>query len=326
MLPTGVLRRTSRLVTLPVRHAAGTAAAASRLSRVSAEEIATRSVDQVFATLGELRGGAVKLGQAFSLFEAALPAEAAGPYRSALNRLAVATPGMPTPVVWRVVTGDLSLAFGSSWRHRLIDFDDVPAAAASIGQVHRGRWRDDAGDLVDVAVKVQYPGVAKALRSDVRMARLLGRLVGRLTGVDLGWFADELAARMLDELDYPREARVQRQVAAAFARRMPGPPRRCPAAGVYEPPGRTGVVVPHVVAATPRVLVSHWLDGVPLTALLDCATDQLPVGWRSLDRAQAADLAGRLIGHAGYAPASCTVRRTSSDASQAALQPVSIAP
>jgi len=204
------------------------------------------------------------------------------------------------------VAGDLSLAYGSSWRDRLVDFDDAPAAAASIGQVHRGRWRDDSGDLVDVAVKVQYPGVAKALRSDVRTARILGRLVGRLTGLDLGWFTDELAARMLDELDYPREARVQRQVAAAFARRMPGPSRRCPAAGVREPPGRTSVVVPHVYAATPRVLVSRWLDGVPLTALLDGGTDQLPVGWRSLDRAEAADLAGRLIGHAGYAPASCT--------------------
>jgi predicted unusual protein kinase regulating ubiquinone biosynthesis (AarF/ABC1/UbiB family) len=306
VLPTGMLRRTSRLVALPMRHAARTAATASRLSRATAEEVATRGVEQAFATLGELRGGAVKLGQAFSLFEAAMPAEVAGPYRSAVNRLSEATPGMPAAVVWRVVTGDLSLAYGSSWRDRLVDFDDAPAAAASIGQVHRGRWRDDSGDLVDVAVKVQYPGVAKALRSDVRTARILGRLVGRLTGLDLGWFTDELAARMLDEVDYPREARVQRQVAAAFARRMPGPSRRCPAAGVREPPGRTRVVVPHVYAATPRVLVSRWLDGVPLTALLDGGTDQLPVGWQGLERAEAADLAGRLIGHAGYAPASCT--------------------
>jgi len=306
VLPTGVVRRTSWLVGLPVRHAARTAAAASRLSRATAEEVATRGVEQAFATLGELRGGAVKLGQAFSLFEAAMPAEVAGPYRSAVNRLSEATPGMPAAVVWRVVTGDLSLAYGSSWRDRLVDFDDAPAAAASIGQVHRGRWRDHSGDLVEVAVKVQYPGVAKALRSDVRTARILGRLVGRLTGLDLGWFTDELAARMLDELDYPREARVQRQVAAAFARRMPGPSRRCPAAGVHEPPGRTSVVVPHVYVATPRVLVSRWLDGVPLNALLDGRTAQLPVGWQGLERAEAADLAGRLIGHAGYAPASCT--------------------
>jgi len=99
---------------------------------------------------------------------------------------------------------------------------------------------------------------------------------------------------------------VQRQVAAAFALRMPGPSRRCPAAGVHEPPGRTSVVVPHVYVATPRVLVSRWLDGVPLNALLDGRTAQLPVGWQGLERAEAADLAGRLIGHAGYAPASCT--------------------
>ena len=98
MLPTGVVRRTSRLVGLPVRHAARTAAAASRLSRATAEEVATRGVEQAFATLGELRGGAVKLGQAFSLFEAAMPAEVAGPYRSALTRLSEATPAMPAAV------------------------------------------------------------------------------------------------------------------------------------------------------------------------------------------------------------------------------------
>jgi len=97
VLPTGVVRRTSRLVGLPVRHAARTAAAASRLSRATAEEVATRGVEQAFATLGELRGGAVKLGQAFSLFEGAMPAEVAGPYRSAVNRLSEATPGMPPP-------------------------------------------------------------------------------------------------------------------------------------------------------------------------------------------------------------------------------------
>jgi hypothetical protein len=302
-----MLRRTSRLVALPMRHAARTAATASRLSRATAEEVATRGVEQAFATLGELRGGAVKLGQAFSLFEAAMPAEVAGPYRSAVNRLSEATPGMPAAVVWRVVTGDLSLAYGSSWRDRLVDFDDAPAAAASIGQVHRGRWRDDSGDLVDVAVKVQYPrrgqGVAfrRAHRADTRPAggpahRLGSRLVHRRTGgpdARRGWTIRGKPGcngrwRLLS-----RGVCRDRRAAARPA-------------GVREPPGRTRVVVPHVYAATPRVLVSRWLDGVPLTALLDGGTDQLPVGWQGLERAEAADLAGRLIGHAGYAPASCT--------------------
>jgi hypothetical protein len=129
--------------------------------------------------------------------------------------------------------------------------------------------------------------------------------MGRVTGLDVAEIAGELAVRMIDELDYPREGRVQQQVAAAFARTTPKPLRRAHAAGVVEPPGRTSVVVPRVYAATPRLLISGWLDGAPLTALLDGRVDPLPAGWRELDRGAAASLAGRLIGHALYAPAAC---------------------
>jgi predicted unusual protein kinase regulating ubiquinone biosynthesis (AarF/ABC1/UbiB family) len=305
VLPTGALRRTSHLLALPLRHAARTVAAASRLSGATAEEVAARSAEQVFATLGELKGGAAKLAQALSVFEAALPDEVARPYRSALSRLTAATPAMPAAVARRVVAAELSLAEGTDWRERLVDFDDTPAAAASIGQVHRGRWRDDRGNLVDVAVKVQYPGVAKALRSDLRTARVLGRIMARVTGLDIAGLTDELAARIFDELDYLREGRVQSEVAAAFTRRIPKALYRARASGVREPPGRTSVVVPRVYAATPRVLVSTWLDGVPLTALIDGGTDSLPSGWRELARDDAANLAARLIGHAVYAPAAC---------------------
>jgi predicted unusual protein kinase regulating ubiquinone biosynthesis (AarF/ABC1/UbiB family) len=305
VLPTGTLRRTSRLLALPLRHAARTAAAATGLSHSTADEITARGAEQVYTTLGELKGGAAKLGQAMSVFEAAMPGEVAGPYRSALNRLTDAAPAMPAAVTRRVVEGDLSLRYGASWRKQLVDLDDVPAAAASIGQVHRGRWRDESGNLVEVAVKVQYPGVAKALRSDLRAARALGRVMGRMTGLDVAEIADELAVRMIDELDYPREGRVQQQVAAAFTRDIPRSLLRARAAGVVEPPGRTNVVVPRVYAATPRLLISGWLDGAPLTALLHRSADALPAGWRELDRGAAADLAGRLIGHALYAPAAC---------------------
>jgi predicted unusual protein kinase regulating ubiquinone biosynthesis (AarF/ABC1/UbiB family) len=308
VMPTGALRRSSRLLALPLRHAARTVASAGRLSSTTAEQIAGRSAEQVFATLGELKGGAGKLGQALSIFEVALPEEVARPYRSALSQLTDATPAMPAAVARRVLVADLSLAYGSDWRERLVDFDDVPAAAASIGQVHRGRWRDDRGSLVDVAVKVQYPGVAKALRSDLRTARLLGRIMARVTGLDIAGLTDELAARIIDEVDYPREGRVQSQAAAAFARRIPPALALARAAGVQEPPGRTSVVVPRVYAAMPRVLVTGWLEGAPLTALLDgpdTGAHALPRGWRELARGDAADLAARLIGHAVYAPAAC---------------------
>ncbi|HEY2278561.1 MAG TPA: AarF/UbiB family protein [Streptosporangiaceae bacterium] len=174
VLPTGALRRTSRLAALPLRHAARTAAA-SRLSRASRDQIAARTADQVFTTLGELKGGAAKLGQAMAVFEAAMPEEVAAPYRSALRRLTDAAPAMPGDVARRIVAADLSATYGPDWQERLVSFEDTPAAAASIGQVHRGRWRDDDGQIVEVAVKVQYPGVGAALRSDLRQGRLLAR-------------------------------------------------------------------------------------------------------------------------------------------------------
>ena len=125
VLPTGVFGRTSRLLALPVRHAARTVAAASRLSSATTEQIATRSAEQVFATLGELKGGATKLGQAMSVFEAALPDNTAGPYRSTLSRLVDATPAMPAAVALRVLESDLSAAYGCDWPRRLVDFDET---------------------------------------------------------------------------------------------------------------------------------------------------------------------------------------------------------
>jgi predicted unusual protein kinase regulating ubiquinone biosynthesis (AarF/ABC1/UbiB family) len=306
VLPTGALGRTSRLAMLPLRHAARTAAAASRLSRAGADQVAARTAEQVFATLGELKGGAAKLGQAMSVFEAAMPEEVAAPYRSALRRLTDAAPAMPAEVARRVVAADLAVAYGPGWQDRLVAFDDIPAAAASIGQVHRGQWRIDGGQVVEVAVKVQYPGVGQALRSDLRQARLLARVAARLTRLNVSGLADELAGRIVEELDYVREGRIQAQVAAAFTHRLPAELAAARAAGVHEPPGRTSVTVPAVYAATPRVLITGWLEGAPLSALLDGRTDLLPEGWRELDPGDAADLAARLLGHAIYAPAACT--------------------
>src|SRR5437899_1147857 len=80
------------------------------------------------------------------------PGGGPAPYRSARRRHTAAGPAMPADVARRVVAADLAVAYGPGWQQRLVAFDDPPAAAASIGQVHRGRWRDDAGRIVDVAV------------------------------------------------------------------------------------------------------------------------------------------------------------------------------
>jgi predicted unusual protein kinase regulating ubiquinone biosynthesis (AarF/ABC1/UbiB family) len=306
VLPVGGMRRTARLAALPLRHAGRTAAAATRLSRAAADQVAARTAEQLFGTLGELKGGAAKLGQAMSVFEAAMPEEVAAPYRAALRRLTDAVPPMPAEAARRVITTDLRAAFGPGWRERLVEFDDTPVAAASIGQVHRARWRDDRGRIVPVAVKVQYPGVGQALRSDLRQARLLARVMARLTRLNVSGLADELAMRIVDELDYVREGRIQREVAAAFGPGAPRPLAEARAAGVREPEGRTMVTVPAVYSATPRVLISAWLEGVSLSTLLDGHMDLLPAGWRELSYGAAADVAARLLGHAIYAPAACT--------------------
>ena len=306
VLPAGGLRRTGRLAALPLRHAARTAAAATRLSRLAADQVAARSAEQLFGTLGELKGGAAKLGQAMSVLEAAMPEEVVAPYRAALRRLTDAAPPMPAEVAHRVIAAELGAAFGPGWRERLVTFGDAPLAAASIGQVHRGLWRDDRGQIVEVAVKVQYPGVGQALRSDLRQARLLARVMARLTRLNVTGLADELALRVVEELDYVREGRVQSEVAAAFADGVPEVIARARAAGVHEPRGRTWVKVPAVYAATPRVLITGWLDGVSLSTLLDGRMDLLPEGWRELSPGDAADLAARLLGHAIYAPAAVT--------------------
>jgi len=305
VLSTGSLRRGSQLALLPLRHAARTAAAATRLSRAATDQVAAHTAEQVFATLGELKGGAAKLGQAMSVLEAAMPEEVAAPYRSALRRLADAQPPMPAGTARRVVDADLTAAYGPRWRERLVAFDDQPVAAASIGQVHRGRWRSGSGRVVDVAVKVQYPGVGKALRSDLRQTRLLARVITRPTRLNVSGLADELASRIVEELDYVREGRVQAGVTAAFTHRTPKAIAVARAAGVHEPEGRTSVTVPAVYAATPRVLITGWLEGESLSTLLDGHMDLLPAGWRELDHSDAADLAARLLGHAIYAPAAC---------------------
>jgi len=133
VLPTGALRRTSRLAVLPLRHAARTAATASRLSRAASDQVAARTAEQLFATLGELKGGAAKLGQAMSVLEAAMPAEVAAPYRSALRRLTDAAPTMPAEVARRVSrltsSPPTARAGTSGWWHSMTHLQRRPRSA-----------------------------------------------------------------------------------------------------------------------------------------------------------------------------------------------------
>jgi predicted unusual protein kinase regulating ubiquinone biosynthesis (AarF/ABC1/UbiB family) len=197
-------------------------------------EIQQRTADQLFRTLGELKGGAMKFGQALSVLESALPEEMAAPYRAQLTRLQDSAPPMPTQTVRDILAADL----GADWKDRLVWLDGAPTAAASIGQVHEGEWHDGRR----VAVKVQYPNAGEALLSDLRTLARAARAIGPLIpGVDMKPLVEEVQARAREELDYDLEAQAQREFAQAF--------RDDP-----------HIVVPDVVAVGPRVLVTEWLD------------------------------------------------------------------
>src|SRR5712692_682718 len=142
-LPRRAVTRTAKLATLPVGLAGRTALGLGRRlggrpAELVAQEIQQRTAEQIFKVLGELKGGAMKLGQALSIFEAALPPEIAGPYRATLTRLQESAPPLPARTVYQVLAREL----GEDWRSRFVSFEDVPAAAASIGQVHQAVWQD----------------------------------------------------------------------------------------------------------------------------------------------------------------------------------------
>ncbi|ADG79635.1 ABC-1 domain protein OS=Tsukamurella paurometabola (strain ATCC 8368 / DSM / CCUG 35730 / CIP 100753 / JCM 10117 / KCTC 9821 / NBRC 16120 / NCIMB 702349/ NCTC 13040) OX=521096 GN=Tpau_3042 PE=4 SV=1 [Tsukamurella paurometabola] len=239
----GGAKRTAKLAGLPLGMAGRTAVGwGKRLAGADKDdvnaELQAKAAEQLFAVLGELKGGAMKLGQAMSVMEAAVPPEFSEPYREALAKLQNEAPPMPAATVHKV----LSQQLGTGWRERFQSFDDTAAASASIGQVHRGVW----GDGRDVAVKVQYPGADEALRADLKALGRLSSVIKPLTpGTDIKSLVQELTDRTEAELDYRYEATNQRKFAKAFD-------------------GDPNVLVPKVIASAPKVIISEWVTGRPL--------------------------------------------------------------
>jgi predicted unusual protein kinase regulating ubiquinone biosynthesis (AarF/ABC1/UbiB family) len=148
--------RTVRLAALPLGFAGRTAwglgkRVGGKPAELVAAEVQARTAEQLFKVLGELKGGAMKFGQAMSIFEAAMPEDLAGPYRATLTKLQDAAPPMPASIVYAVLVAEL----GPRWRQKFISFNDKPAAAASIGQVHRAVWKDGR----EVAYRRPQPGI-----------------------------------------------------------------------------------------------------------------------------------------------------------------------
>ncbi|GAA1216482.1 AarF/UbiB family protein [Mycolicibacterium alvei] len=223
-----------------------------RLTGKSKDEVTAELMDkaaqQLFAVLGELKGGAMKVGQALSVLEAAIPEQYGKPYREALTKLQREAPPLPAAKVHRVLDAQL----GTKWRERFTSFDDTPVASASIGQVHKAVWSDGR----EVAVKIQYPGADEALRADLKtIQRLVGVFKQLAPGVDIQGIVDELIERTDMELDYRLEAENQR----AFAKAYRDDPHFC---------------VPAIVASAPKVVIAEWMDGIPMSVIIRDGTPE----------------------------------------------------
>jgi len=239
-LATSWLSRTARQSGM----AAGAAArlAAGQLGKLASGKGASLAVDpatqqaiakRVAATLGEMKGLAMKAGQVASYLDFAMPQAA----REALAGLQDSTPPMTPEVIDRVVTAEL----GKPPKELFAEWAERPFAAASIGQVHRARTRDG----LDVAVKVQYPGIAQAIEADLKSAgalQALGSVV--LRHQDHGAIYEELRERLLEECDYRVEARNQEEFRRLYA-------------------DRADMVIPEVVPAlsATRVLTTRFAPG-----------------------------------------------------------------
>ncbi|MCP2292166.1 putative unusual protein kinase regulating ubiquinone biosynthesis, AarF/ABC1/UbiB family [Nocardia amikacinitolerans] len=240
--------RNAKLAGVPVAFAGRRAVGIGKraLGRSAAEvdrEIQLRTAQHIFEVLGELKGCAAKLGQLLAIYELALPPELAEPYRIALSRLQDAAPAMLPSAVDAAMTASM----GPDWRWHFREFDERRAAAASIGQVHRAVWRDGT----PVAVKVMYPGGRAAVAGDLEQLRRFSALANVfLPGADVEGVLAAITECVLEELDYAAEARYQEAFATAYA-------------------DDPDIHVPRVIARHGDVLVTEWLDGTPVTRVIE---------------------------------------------------------
>jgi len=249
-MPTGRIKRAVTPTRLVLEGATAVAIAKARLLRggdtadmaadLAADRRLARTAERLARELGEMKGAAMKLGQILSFIDVGmLPAE----YRDAFAALQADAPAMPFELVEEVVTAELGAPPGQLFTH----FSRAPMASASIGQVHMAHRGDD-----ELVLKVQYPGVTKAIEADLRNAALfalLGRVVGRLLAgvagrINTTAVIEELRTRITEELDYRIEARNQQAFAELWR---------------DDPAVRVPDVVPEL--STKRVLTSRYADG-----------------------------------------------------------------
>jgi predicted unusual protein kinase regulating ubiquinone biosynthesis (AarF/ABC1/UbiB family) len=245
-IPTSRVRRTATVATLAASEAVkqfGTRAAnVTRGEEASEEAMARRQLEtakQIVAVLGTMKGAAMKLGQVMSFLDVGLVAEEhRDEFQHELAKLRDAAPTVSFKQMKRVIEDDLEAPISEIFA----TFEEEPIAAASIGQVYRATLLDGR----DVAVKVQYPGVAGAVRADLQNLDMIMRLLKRMTpALNVKGITEEIRERIGEELDYELEAQNQRSLARIFA-------------------GHPFIVVPDVISSLSRerVMVSEFVAGV----------------------------------------------------------------
>ncbi|HTZ88266.1 MAG TPA: AarF/ABC1/UbiB kinase family protein [Solirubrobacteraceae bacterium] len=245
-IPTSRARRTAKVASLAAGEAVkqfGTRAANVARGEEAAEEaMAKRQLEtakQIVAALGTMKGAAMKLGQVMSFLDVGLvPEQYREEFQHELAKLRDAAPTVSFKQMRKVIEDDLEEPIDEVFA----SFEQEPIAAASIGQVYRAKLHDGR----EVAVKVQYPGVASAVRADMQNLDMIMRLLKRMTpGLDVKAITKEVRERIIEELDYELEAQNQRALARIFE-------------------GHPFIVVPGVVTSLSRerVLVSEFVEGV----------------------------------------------------------------
>ncbi|HEX5225645.1 MAG TPA: AarF/ABC1/UbiB kinase family protein [Solirubrobacteraceae bacterium] len=245
-IPTSRVRRTATVASLAASEAVkqfGTRAAnIARDEEASHEAMSRRQLEtakQIVQVLGTMKGAAMKLGQVMSFLDVGLVAEEhRDEFQRELAKLRDAAPTVSFKQMRRVIEEDLEEDIDDVFS----EFQQEPIAAASIGQVYRATLADDGRE---VAVKVQYPGVAAAVRADMQNLEMIMRLIKRMTpGMDVKAVAEEIRERISEELDYELEAQNQRSLSRIFR-------------------GHPFIRVPDVVTSLSHehVLVSEYVKG-----------------------------------------------------------------
>jgi predicted unusual protein kinase regulating ubiquinone biosynthesis (AarF/ABC1/UbiB family) len=244
-IPTSRVGRTARIGGLAAGQAirqAGTRAANIARTKEGRDAALERrhieAAEQIVAALGTMKGAAMKVGQVMSFLDVGLvPEEYREEFQRKLAALRDAAPTVTFKEMRKVIEDEL----GERLKDVFDEFAEEPIAAASIGQVYRARLADGR----QVAVKVQYPGVAAAVRADLQNLGLILRLAKRIApGMDPQAIGKEIRDRIEEELDYELEAQNQRTLARLFR-------------------GHPFIVIPDVVTSLSRerVLVSEYVSG-----------------------------------------------------------------